>query len=125
MDITPPIHAGRQVIQGYGGGGFRISEQRWTGPVIVLPEQTHAWPVESLEKMSSETLSVLQSHEPAIELLLLGCGARIAQIDAGLRQSVRDWGIVIETMDTGAACRTFNVLLSEERRVAAALLPVA
>ena len=64
-------------------------------------------------------------HNDRIELLLLGCGRRMAPPPSGLRQALRQAGIVLEVMDTGAACRTYNVLLSEERRVAAALLPAS
>ena len=59
-----------------------------------------------------------------VEHVLIGCGPAIKPVAKDLRQSLRNWGIVAEPMDTGAACRTYNVLLSEDRRVAAALLPV-
>ncbi|MGH6796969.1 MAG: MTH938/NDUFAF3 family protein, partial [Roseiarcus sp.] len=57
-----------------------------------------------------------------VEILLLGCGPRMAPVPPALRQGLRVAGIVVDAMDTGAACRTYNVLLSEDRRVAAALL---
>jgi uncharacterized protein len=60
----------------------------------------------------------------SVELLLIGTGARMAQIDRTLRQALRADGVVIEVMDTGAACRTYNVLMAEGRRVAAALIAV-
>jgi uncharacterized protein len=59
-----------------------------------------------------------------VEILLLGCGPRMELVTKAMRQPLRDAGIVVEPMDTGAAARTFNVLLSEERRVAAALIAV-
>jgi uncharacterized protein len=62
--------------------------------------------------------------EPAAELLIIGCGARFAAPPKGLRQDLRARGIAVEWMDTGAACRTFNVLLGEDRRAAAAILAV-
>ena len=61
----------------------------------------------------------------SVELLLIGTGARMSQIDRELRQTLRADGVVIEAMDTGAACRTYNVLMAEGRRVAAALIAVA
>jgi len=63
--------------------------------------------------------------DPAIELLLVGCGSKTVFIPENLRAELKSSDIVVETMDTGAACRTFNVLISEDRRVAAALVPVA
>jgi uncharacterized protein len=59
-----------------------------------------------------------------VDLLLIGCGRRMALVPPALRQTVRDGGVVIDSMDTGAACRTYNVLLAEDRRVAAALIAV-
>lgn len=59
-----------------------------------------------------------------MEFLLLGSGARMQLLPKALRQGLRDAGLVVEVMDTGAACRTYNVLLAEGRRVGAALLPV-
>lgn len=124
MDITPPVPTGRQLIQAYGDGGFRIADQHHTGAVLVFPERTAAWPVQSIEALTTASLATLQDAVPAIEILLIGCGVGMAFIKPDIRDEVRKWGIVIDAMNTGAACRTYNVLLSEDRRVAAALLPV-
>ena len=124
MDVTPLIPSGRQVIEGYGDGGFRISGERYVGAVLVLPQRTLAWPVSAIAEATSESLLALNADDSDVELLLIGCGRSMAFIDPELRAQVREWGIVIDGMDTGAACRTYNVLLSEDRRVAAALLPV-
>lgn len=125
MDVTPLIPSGRQFIQGYGDGGFRISGQRYEGAVLVLPERTLPWPVNDVADITPDTLRELQADDADVALLLIGCGKSMAFIDPVLRTDVREWGVVIDAMDTGAACRTYNVLLSEERRVAAALLPVS
>jgi uncharacterized protein len=124
MDITPPPSAGRQLIQAYGDGGFRIADQRWEGAVLVLPDRTLAWEATSVSAIRLASLHPVRDARPGIDLLLIGCGRAIAAVDAGLRRAVREWGVVIDVMDTGAACRTYDVLLLEERRVAAALLPV-
>jgi uncharacterized protein len=123
-DITAPPPQGRQIIRAYGDGGFRISEQRWEGAVLVLPERTLALPVAGVRDITAEILAPLAAAEPPIDVLLIGCGASIAFVGQELRRAVRAWGPVIEPMDTGAACRTYNVLALEDRRVAAALLPV-
>jgi uncharacterized protein len=122
-DITPQLPSGRQVIQGYGEGGFRIAGQRHAGSVLVFPERTLPWPVTAV---SSITLLSLQPVLAAagVRVLLIGCGAHMTRLDPALRQELRAAGIGVEAMDTGAACRTFNVLLAEARAVAAALIAV-
>ena len=62
--------------------------------------------------------------EQATEILLIGCGPRMQMLPPGLRQALKAIGVVAEPMDTGAACRTYDILISEGRRVAAALLPM-
>ena len=122
MDVTPVVPGGRQLIQGYDTGGFRIAGIRHAGSVLVLPEQTLAWPVDSPEQITADSLAPVRAAAPAVEILVLGCGARFVMIPAELRASLKAAGIVVEAMDTGAACRTFNLLLAEDRRVAAALI---
>jgi uncharacterized protein len=122
MDVTPRLAADRQVVQAYGGGGFRISQVRHEGGVIVFPDRVLAWPVRSMAELTVESLAAVK--DSGAELLLIGCGRSMVAAPPALRQAVRAWGVVIDAMDTGAACRTYNVLLTEERRVAAALIPV-
>jgi uncharacterized protein len=122
MDVTPIVPAGRQLIQGYDAGGFRIAGIRHTGSVLVLPERTLAWPVAAPEHITAESLAPIRAAGPAVEILVLGCGPRFVMIPAELRAALKAEGIVVEAMDTGAACRTFNLLLVEDRRVAAALI---
>ena len=120
-DVTPLIPAGRQVVDSYGRNGFHVSGIAYEGAIVVTPDATVAWSVSSIAEVTIDSLSVL--FDRGIEILLLGCGARMTPISAELRTALRARGIVIDAMDTGAACRTYNVLLAEERRVAAALLP--
>jgi len=124
MDVTPLIPAGRQYIEGYGGGRFRISGVVHDGPVLVLRDRTLPWAVADMAALTPDSLApVIEAADVAV--LLLGCGARMALVPAAVRERLRAAGIVIEPMDTGGACRTYNVLLSEDRQVAAALIPVA
>tara|TARA_R110000868_G_scaffold2764_5_gene19166 strand:+ start:11538 stop:11918 length:381 start_codon:yes stop_codon:yes gene_type:complete len=123
-DITPQVPLGRQLIQGYGGGGFRIAGQAYSGSVIVCADRTFAWPVTSFEDISVASLSDVISMSTEIEVLLIGCGARMGMPRADIRDALKAHAIVPEWMDTGAACRTFNVLLAEDRAVAAALIAV-
>lgn len=124
MDLLPRIPADRQVINAYGDGGFRISGKHWTEPVLVFPGQTIAWAATSFAEVSLASLEPVFQVTPAVELLLLGCGPSIAFVPKALRAEVKARGVVIEALDTGAACRTYNLLMGEGRRVAAALIPV-
>jgi uncharacterized protein len=123
-DITPQLPSGRQVIQGYGEGGFRIAGQRHAGSVLVFPERTLPWPVTAVSSITLQSLQPVLAPDAGIRVLLIGCGARMTTLDPALRQELRAAGIGVETMDTGAACRTFNVLLAEARAAAAALIAV-
>ncbi len=122
MEITPAVKLGRQTVESYGGGRFRISGQIYEGSVLVLPGRTFSWAVGALDEVSLDSLEPLLAEDRGI--LLLGCGPRLGLVPADLREGVRARGFVLEPMDTGAACRTYNVLISEERRVAAALIAV-
>ena len=126
MDITPVIPTGRQVINGYGDGRFRINDVVWQQPVLVLPVLTSAWtPVEGGDvEAVLASLAALLDYRPAVEILLFGTGKRLVPLPPRLRVALSSRGVSADVMDTGAACRTYNVLLAEERRVAAALLPV-
>src|SRR5215510_5898408 len=122
MDLTPLIPAGRQIVESYGGGRFRVSGQVFEGSILVLADRTTPWPAADIASMTPESLAAVAeaARAGAIDLLLVGCGARMAPLPSGLRQAFRELGVVMEPMDTGAACRTYNVLIAEGRRVAAA-----
>jgi uncharacterized protein len=121
MDITPVIPAGRQVIEGYSARGFRVSGAFHAGSLLVFVDRTESWPVATLSEATIERFAPVIARGD-IEILLLGCGQRMGMVPPALRQSLRASGIIIDAMDTGAACRTYNVLLAEERHVAAALI---
>ena len=122
MDLTPLIPEGRQIVQSYYPGGFRVTGERHAGSILVFPERTLTWSVTNLGGLDAEALGPVIAAEPAVDFLLLGCGVRGVQVALELRESLRAAGIGVEAMDTGAACRTYNVLMTEERRVAAALI---
>jgi len=122
MDITPVIPKGRQVITSYGGGSFKVSGQVYQGSVIIFPERTVSWTMTVKTPITLDRLTpVLQATE-VVELLLIGCAPHQKALPPKIRDGLKQKGIRMEVMDTGAACRTFNVLLAEERRVAAALI---
>jgi uncharacterized protein len=124
MDVTPLLPKGAQTIQSYGGGMFRISDVEYQGSVMVFPDHTEAWPVTDLAACDVESLSAALASDPLPEMVLIGCGQDFQMLPKALRQAFRAKGIPAEAMDTGAACRTYNILLSEGRRVVAALIAV-
>ena len=126
MDLTPLIPAGRQIVESYGSGRFRVSGHLFESSILVMPDRATAWPVTDAGAITLPDLAAVVEAARAgtIDLLLVGCGARMARIPADLRRALRDVGVVIEPMDTGAACRTYNVLMAEGRRVAAALIAI-
>jgi uncharacterized protein len=124
MEVRPVVAIGRQQIQAYREGGFTVAGTRHEGSVLVMPERTLRWRVDMLAAVTVESMAPITEAEPAVELLILGCGREFAAAPPSLRDALRAHGIVIEAMATPAACRTYNVLLAEDRRVAAALIAV-
>jgi len=120
LDITPQIPKGRQIVKAYGEGGFDISGKAHEGSVFVFLDETQTW-------SGDITLNALQpviDHPSKPNILVLGCGANFTLPSDALRAELKAHGIVLEWMDTAAACRTYNILAIEERAVAAALVAV-
>ena len=124
MEINSVSPRDYQVIQSYGDGGFRVSGRRFDGSVLVFPRHTVAWPVATAGELTPECLALLAEASSPVELLLLGTGQRMQPVPAEVRRYIKGCGIALDVMDTGAACRTYNVLLAEGRPVAAALMAV-
>jgi uncharacterized protein len=121
-DVTPLVPAGRQMIDSYGEDRFTVSGTVHHGSIIVFTDHTLAWPVRAITEVTLDSLQPILAIRASLEVVLLGCGARLTQIPRELRQMLRQSGLAAELMDTGAACRTYNVLAAEERKVAAALI---
>ena len=122
MDITQLIPAGRQVIERYGNGGFRVTSVVWTGNILITPTTTLSWSATDAAAFTMESLAALLGS--GAEVLLIGGGRSTPFVPPALRAELKAAGLVAEPMDTGAACRTYNILLSEGRAVAAALIAV-
>lgn len=114
----------RKVVNGYGDLGFRIAGERVEGSVIVFPERFVAWPVTSLAALDRASLEPVIAAADRVDILLLGCGDAVPMVPEALRAALRQSGITLDAMSTGAACRTYNILLAESRAVAAALIAV-
>lgn len=127
MDVTPLIKSDAQVIQSYAGGSFRVSGAVYEGPIIVTSTSTAPWALDNkkseVKGLSEDDFRELVDKADEIDVVLLGCGARRQFIDPALKKALKDKGLSVDVMDTGAACRTYNVLMAEGRRVVAALLP--
>ena len=118
----PQFAPGLQVVQAYGTGGFTVSGVRHAGSILVFPDRVVSWSVESPDQLDLAAFEPVAGAEPVPDILVVGLGASFVPFPATLRTAIRAWGPVVEAMATAAACRTYNVLLAEQRRVAAALI---
>ncbi|MHB2264714.1 Mth938-like domain-containing protein [Aliihoeflea sp. PC F10.4] len=115
---------GRAPIDAYGNGGFRFADMSHRGSILCLPSGIHGWEPADLKALTAGDFDRVIEEAADIEILLVGMGTDLKPLPAGLRQRMRAAGIGADPMSTGAAVRTFNVLLAEERAVAAALIAV-
>jgi uncharacterized protein len=121
MRFTQDSASSINVIRGYGGGELRVNEETYRGALVVTPTTIIAEPgVISVEDLSQVNVARIVALQP--ELVLLGTGARQAFPSPAFGAHFLRAGIGFEVMDTGAACRTFNVLVIEHRQVAALLI---
>ncbi len=120
-----PHFPGRAPIDAYGNGGFRFAEMSHRGSILILASGIYAWPVARLEDATEESFARVFVEGGDLDLVLFGVGRAMRPVPTALRLAFRSRGIGFETMDTGAAARTYNILLAENRRVAAALIAVA
>jgi len=129
QNMSEPQYAGflpgAHAIDGYGAGGFRFGGMSHRGSILALPSGVYAWAPAIPAEITIESLAPLFAEAPGlIEHLLIGTGGAPVPLSAPLRQRLRVAGIRAEPMQTGAAARTYSILLGEKRRVAAALLAV-
>jgi uncharacterized protein len=113
---------GRAPIEAYGNGGFRFAGMSHRGSILCLLSGIHAW--EPADPLDAPSLAPALAEKGALKVLLLGTGSRQQLPATDLRRAFREAGVALEAMDTGAACRTYNVLLAEGRPVGAALIAV-
>lgn len=124
MDITPVLGKAKLAITGYGDGGFKINHEFIKGSLLVFPERSEAWVVGDISTLTTHDFQRVIETVPLVELLLIGTGKFTTPLNPEIKSLLKSQNIAVEIMDSGAACRTYNVLLSEERRVAAALIAV-
>jgi uncharacterized protein len=107
-------------VTGYGPGYIEINGARHAGNLIVVAAAVQSWAVAGFESLQRQDFDPVLSHEP--EVVLLGTGLRHRLVHPALTASLARAGVALEAMDTRAACRTYNILVSDGRRVAGALL---
>lgn len=111
-------------IEAYGNGGFRFDEMSHRGSLLCLPDSMWAWPVTSPEQIDRTSLARVFEKANSIDTLLIGTGNDVWLPPNDLREALRRLHVGIDAMQTGAAIRTYNIMLGERRRVAAALIAV-
>lgn len=117
MRLNEVVYTDAEPIEGYGPGFFRIGGQKHDAPLLSWARGTQGWG-------GYEDPQTLLELAGEVDVLFVGTGKEIAHIPAGLRSALEEVGLGVEVMSSPAACRTYNVLLSEGRRVALAVLPV-
>ncbi|MFO1199846.1 MAG: Mth938-like domain-containing protein [Burkholderiaceae bacterium] len=123
MKLHADNHGTLNAVTAYGPGFVEVNRRRHAGALIVRPEgEVLAWGVDGFEALSIAHFEALLEHAP--EVVLLGTGARQRFPGPALWAGLARARIGVEAMDTGAACRTYNILMGEGRRVLAALLPL-
>jgi uncharacterized protein len=115
---------GRAPIEAYGNGGFRFADMSHRGSILCLPSGIHGWTPADPARLTAEDFALLLAESASVEILLVGTGNDLRPLPAALREAFRNAGISADPMSTGAAVRTYNVLLAEERAAAAALIAV-
>lgn len=124
IEIREAHFPGRAPIDAYGNGGFRFAEMSHRGSLFCLPSGIHGWEPKQPPILSLGDLEMILEQASDIEILLVGTGMDLRRIPEEVRAVLREHHISSDPMSTGAAVRTYNVLLAENRAVAAALICV-
>jgi len=117
MQLNEVTFSGATPIDGYGPGFFRVGGTVIQGPVCLTLEAAIDW-------LGFDDESIIEKLQGRVDVLLVGTGPEMRPIPTAMRQAFDDAGIGVEPMSSPSACRTYNVLLSEGRRIAVALMPV-
>ncbi|MEP0961886.1 MAG: Mth938-like domain-containing protein [Roseobacter sp.] len=117
MRLNEISYTDAKPVDGYGSGFFRVGGEIFTGSILLGPTGTQSW-------AGYDDAETLLSLAGEIDVLFVGTGADIAHLPVSLRETLEAAGLGVEVMASPAACRTYNVLLSEGRRIALALIPL-
>jgi uncharacterized protein len=111
-------------IEAYGNGGFRFGGMSHRGSLLCFPDGIWAWSVSSIAELTTSSLQAAFARAERLDFFLIGGGRDPWVLPERLRQRFADAGLTVDAMPTGAAVRTWNILLAENRRVGAALIAV-
>ncbi|TDK38811.1 hypothetical protein E2F50_01295 [Rhizobium deserti] len=124
IEIREAHFPGRAPLDAYGNGGFRFADMSHRGSLLCLPSGIHGWDIEEGQALTVATFMKVLEEAQQIEVLLVGTGLNLRPIPADVRAALKARGIASDPMGTGAAVRTYNIMLAESRAVAAALIAV-
>ncbi|WP_420409516.1 Mth938-like domain-containing protein [Hoeflea sp.] len=124
IEIREAHFPGRAGIDAYGNGGFRFADMSHRGSILCLPSGIYGWDVTEAQPLEKALFDKVLAEAGDIEFLLVGTGSSIRALPADLKAALRNANVSSDPMSTGAAVRTFNVMLAESRAVAAALIAV-
>lgn len=124
IEIREAHFPGRAPIDAYGNGGFRFAEMSHRGSVLALPSGIHGWEVKTFGEIDAAALEKVIADAADIDVLLIGCGPELMPLPKDLRDLLAAHAISVDVMNTGAAVRTYNILIAEERAAACALIAV-
>ena len=124
MELQEENRTGLTLISGYGGGGFRIGKAAHKGDILITPTGFYPWKIKSIKTITKQSLKQITESDFQPQFLLFGLGSEVVDGVILARKLEKSLGLPCEVMDTGAAVRTFNVLVLEGRQVGAAILAV-
>ncbi len=124
IEIREAHFPGRAPIDAYGNGGFRFADMSHRGSILCLPSGIHGWDKQEGSPLTLADLQRVLDEAGEIEVLLVGTGKEIRPLSAEIKAALTERKVRSDPMSTGAAVRTFNVMLAESRAVAAALIAV-
>lgn len=124
-DRSDALHLPRSApIDAYGNGGFAFADMSHRGSLLCLPDAIWAWPVTKAADIDEYTLSRVFAAASGIDTLIVGTGTDVWVVPGRLRGALRAVHVGLDAMQTGPAIRTYNIMIGERRRVAAALIAV-
>ncbi|MBW8637135.1 Mth938-like domain-containing protein [Hoeflea sp. WL0058] len=124
IEIRDAHFPGRAPIDAYGAGGFRFADMSHRGSLLCLPSGIHGWNADEASELEIGLFAKVLEEAGEIDVLLVGTGHEIRPLPKPLKSRLRELAIISDPMSTGAAVRTYNVMLAESRAVAAALIAV-
>ncbi len=124
IEIRQAHFPGRAPIDSYGNGGFRFADMSHRGSLLMLPSGIYGWDMVEGDPLTAENFQRVFDEAAQIEVLLVGTGKDIRPLPAALKAKFKEHAISSDPMSTGAAIRTYNIMLAESRAVAAAFIAV-